>query len=434
MRFLTPAIALILTAQIWAQPVRLVEKAPPGAEYRVVAVSTIAGELLIPSAKDKPPERVKVTGKSEIDYAEIILAVDPKEADHKSLRVYERIDFKKVTGDRTDETILRPAVRRLVMQKKGHAKVPFSPDGPLIWAEIDALRTDFMVPALAGLLPQNAVRPGDTWKATSAAVTELTDLEKVTSGDIVCTLEAVAVAGPRKIAQVSFAGTLHGINEDGPTRQKLTGKLAVDLGANCITFIKVEGEHYLLDGEKEVGKITGTYELQRAPTTGTTALADASLKGLELTPTEENTRLLYDSEEMGVRFIHSRNWRVVRSTGRQITVDESTGASLLITVDLPDKPTATARYLSEALKELKDRGGRVTNRTGPDRLAAGAERFTLDAEMGKESVTMDYMVIRQEGGGATLAARLPSGQREARMKELERLARSFAVTRRPEGK
>jgi hypothetical protein len=47
---------------------------------------------------------------------------------------------------------------------------------------------------------------------------------------------------------------------------------------------------------------------------------------------------------------------------------------------------------------------------------------------------MDYFVIGQDKGGATLAARIPSAHREARMKELERLARSFTITRRLDAK
>jgi hypothetical protein len=62
------------------------------------------------------------------------------------------------------------------------------------------------------------------------------------------------------------------------------------------------------------------------------------------------------------------------------------------------------------------------------------ERFTIDAELGKDKVAMDYLVVRRELGGATFAARLPAEAREARMKELERLARSFTVTRRLDGK
>jgi hypothetical protein len=432
-----PVIALLACtlAAPADEPVRLIDKSPPGSEFRVVAESTIAGELFAPAEKDKPPERIAMSGKSTIEYAERILAVDAKDADHKSLRIYERMDFKKTTGDRTDEASLRPAVRRLVLMKKGHSKVPFSPDGPLMWNEIDLIRTDSVVPALAGLLPEKEVKPGDTWKATTAAIVELTDWEKIEKGELVCTFDKLIVAGPRKIAQVSFAGTLHGINEDGPARQKISGRLQVDLGAECITFVKIEGEHYLLDADgKDAGKVAGMFELTRARSTENKALSEAATKGLELSPSEENTRLLFDSEEAGVRFIHPRHWRVVRTAGRQITLDESNGAGLLITLDSPEGAPTAAKYLKEAIKELQDRGARVTNRTNPSRIVEGVERFTIEAEFGKEKVTMDYLIIQQEKGAATLAARLPAAHREARMQELERLARSFVVTRRLDGK
>jgi len=416
-------------------PVRLAEKSAPGSTFRIHSTSDIAGELFTPIAKDKPPERVKIGGKSTIDYAERIVAVDASEADHKALRVYEKIEFRKTAGDRTDEMTLRPVVRRLVLMKKGPAKVPFSPDGPLTWGEIDMLRTDFVVSVLAGLLPEKDVTPGDTWKASAAAVAELTDLEKVESGELTCTFEKIEVVGPRKVAHVSFIGTLVGVNVDGPTRQALNGRVQVDMGAQYICFLRVEGEHSLLDGNgKEAGKITGTFELTRQPVTGIAVLADTVVKELDLNPSEENTRLLYDSEDIGVRFVHSRNWRVVRTTGRQITLDETNGSGLLITLDTADGVPKAARFLQEAIKELQGRGAKLTNRTGPDRLADGVDRFTLDADVSNEKVTMDYMVIRQEKGGATLAARLPAAQREARMKELERLARSFAITRRLDGK
>ena len=432
----TLVVLFLAKSSVFAdEPVRLTEKAAVGTSYRVNSNSTISGELLAPVAKDKPPEKVKITGKSVIDYAERILEADGKEADHKTLRVYEKIDFVKTANDRTDEMTLRPAVRRLVVMKKGKDKVPFSPDGPLIWGEIEMLRTDFVIPALAGLLPENAVKPGDSWKASAAAVTELTDIDKIDKGELTCTLDKVEALGPRKVAHVQFSGTLEGVNEDGPTRQVLKGRLQVDLGAQCITFLRVDGEHYLLDSDlKDVGKISGTFELTRQPVTGLAILSDTSIKGLDLNPSEDNTRLLYDSEETGVRFTHPRRWRVVRTSGRQITLDEADGSGLLITLSAPDDVPTAARFLQEAIKAMKDRGAKLTNRTGPEKLADGVERFTVDADLGKDKVAMDYIVIRQDKGGATLAARLPAAQREDRMKELERLARSFVVTRRLDGK
>lgn len=435
-------VLTLLAAGLFARAedaVRPVEKAPPGSEFRVESRSSIAGELFIPTAKDKPPEKVKVTGKSELVYFERALAVDPKEADHKALRVYEEFKFTKTTGDRTDETFLRPAVRRLVIQKQGAKKSPFSPDGPLLWAEIEAVRTDLVVQALAGLLPGQPVRPGDSWKAADAAVVELTDMDRVTKGELTCTLDKVEVLGPRQLAQVSFRGTLDGVNEDGPTRQELSGRLTADLGAECITFLEVTGAHILLDGAgKEVGRITGTYNLVRRRASGHADLADEALKGLELDPSEANTRLLYDNPALGIRFAHSRNWRVVRTNGRQVTLDESNGAGLLITLEAADQVPMVARFKEEAIKELQQRGGRLTSSTQPVKIGEGVERITLDAEIGegrkKDEVTMDYIVVRRENGGATLAARVPARQREARMKELERLARSFQVTRRLDAK
>ena len=76
----------------------------------------------------------------------------------------------------------------------------------------------------------------------------------------------------------------------------------------------------------------------------------------------------------------------------------------------------------------------MLDRAGPERVADGIERFTVDAEIGKDKVTMAYFVVRQEKGAATLAARVPDRHRDARLKELDGLVRSFTVTRRLDGK
>lgn len=431
----TALLLLLLSPTAWAEDaITLVEKSPVGSEFRVVSEFSFKGELLTPIAKDKPAQRVKTAGRSSIDYVERVLSVDPKDAEFKALRIYEKIDFRKTTEDRTDEITLRPAVRRLVVMKKGHAKVPFSPDGPLMWGEIDMLRTDFVVPALTGLLPTKEVKPGDTWMASAAAVAELTDFEKVEEGRLECTLDRVRVNGPRRLAEIAFAGTLRGVNEDGPARQLIRGKLLFDLTAQCISYLKIDGEHILLDDKGNPGgKVVGTFQMTRSPAAGNKELA-AALKSLDLTPSDANTRLLYDGEDTGVRFVYPRHWRVVRTTGRQITLDETTGTGLLITLDAPKDVPATNAFMRQTLEEMKERGAKLTGRTGPDALAEGIDRFTLDAETTKDRYTMDYVVIRQGKGGATLAARIPVADRAVRMREVEGIARSFSVTRRLDGK
>ena len=81
-RLVVIALLLVCSSLYGADAVRLVESAPAGAEYRVITEFTFTGELMLPVEKGKPPEKVKMNGQSSIDYAERILKVDPKEADH----------------------------------------------------------------------------------------------------------------------------------------------------------------------------------------------------------------------------------------------------------------------------------------------------------------------------------------------------------------
>lgn len=430
------AVSLVVAASAFgADAVRLVESAPAGTEYRVITELTYTGELSLPGEKGKPAERVKTSGKSGIDYAERILAADPKEADHKALRVYDKMDFRKTTGDRTDQLTLRESVRRVVVLKRGPEKMPFSPDGPLKWGEIEMLKSDFVVPALAGLLPAKDVAEGDAWAAGEAAVRELTDMDKVDAGTLDCKLDKLELIGTRRVAHVTFSGTLSGVNEDGPTRQKIVGKLIVDVAAKCISYLKIDGTQSLLDeAGAEAGKIEGTFQMTRAAVSGHPLISEAAAAKLELAAADANTMLLVDGEPKGIRFVHPRRWHVGRATGKQITMDEAGGAGLLITVDLPKGIPTTNEFMREALKELQSRGGRLVNRTSPAKVADGVDGFTFDMEAGKEQFTMAYFVARQDLGGATFAAKIPAAENAARMKEVEAIVRSFAVTQRLDGK
>lgn len=413
---------------------KLTDQTTPGREFRVVTEASIRGELLAPVAKDKPPERINISGKSSIDYHERIVAIEAADqADHKVVRFYDKIDFRKTTADRTDEISLRPEVKRIVLMKKGAAKLSFSPDGALTWGELDMLRTDFIVAALAGLLPTKEVAIGDRWTATPAAVLELTDIDKVEQGSLTCKLEKVETAGPRQIAHVSFSGTLSGVNEDGPTKQTLQGKLLVDLQAQCMSYLKIDGEHFLLDEKgAQVGKMSGTFEMTRSTGGSHKMLSGEGIKGVPLSPNDENTMLLHDAD--GVRFTYPRSWKVVRSTGKQITLDEHDGAGMLITIDTVKALPSVEKYLKESIQELRDRMAKLVARHGPDPLSPTIERFTLDVSLEKETFTMDYFVIRQTNGGATLAVRIPSKMRDVRMKEVERIAKSLTIPRKLDGK
>jgi hypothetical protein len=430
------AAALAPAGTVSAQaPVRMVETFAPNYEYHVSSRVQITGSLTLPPEKDKPaPKPLAVTGKSAIEYDERILSQDKDGRVAKTVRIYRRVDFKRNVGDQPQETTVRPEVRRLVLLRLGQTEVPFSPDGPLTWAEIDLVRTDVFTPALAGMLPVRAVRPGEQWTAAMDAVQELTDLEKVEEGSVTCKFEGEAELNKRRHARVGFRGSVRGLGEDGRSRHRLEGYLFFDLQSNHVSYLSVSGVQELLDKDgKVVGKVEGNFVLTRRPHMKAAELSDAGLAGKALEPNDDNTQLLYDNPDLGVRFLHPRRWHIAGVHGRQVAVDEKKGSGILLTLEPAEKVPTAAAFLKEARTYLQSQKATLVAQDPPAALPGvpGVERFALGAVIGGQRVTLVYYVVRQKEGGATLFARLAQGELRSLSAEVERIVRSLRLSRAP---
>ena len=419
---------------LWAgEPVQLRERFPIGYQYHVSTRTELAGTLTRPAEKDQPAAQpLAVTGRSFIEYDERVLEVEADGKVQKTARIFRRIDFERKVGDRPQPATIRPEVRRLIILRHGPMEVPFSPDGPLTWGEIDLVRTDVFTPALTGLLPDGPVVPGARWPASNLAVQELTDLERIEEGRVECRLEQVAVVEKRRHARVAFAGMVRGVNEDGPNRQQLEGYFFFDLQSNHLSYLYLKGVSFLLDkAGKTLGRVEGQFVLTRQAPRACEGLADEALKGLELAPAADNTLLLYDNPELGVRFLHSRRWRVAGVRGRQLGLDESKGSGVLVTVEPAASAPTGAQFVAEA-RDWLARQGKVLRIEEPRQrpgVSYPLEHFAIEAEIAGQRVVMDYHVVRQAAGAATLAARLLPADRESLQPELDRLARSLTITR-----
>ncbi len=386
------------------------EKLPADAVTTVEVAVNLDGEMTLPGAK---PQRLAVVGTSQLNYVERAL---PAEDAQKLLRIYKTIDIRRTVGDRKQTADIRKDVRRLVVLRSNNVKSPFSPDGPLLWSEIDVVKNDLFAPALAdGLLPGKEVKPGDSWNATASAVRELTDLEKVSVGALVVKLVGVVTFDGKSRARLSVSGSLRGVDDNGPAKHTLDGTAYVDLDTSLLSYLSVKGTHELLDGEGRTnGRIDGRFTMTRK-LTPSEALSDAAIAKLGVKPTPENTRLLYLNDELGVRFVHSRRWRVGAVQGKQVTLDGPNGAGLLITMeDRKSLPTAEA-FLKETQNFIAQEKGTVANVTPPKRVrtSPATDRFEFDANLGKEQLHLVYAVIAGKEGGATLAARLPRADAKA---------------------
>jgi hypothetical protein len=424
---------LSFTAGRAEEPIALQEHFPPGYQYHVSTRVDLSGSLALPAEKGQSASKsLTITGDSAIEYDERILTRGADGQVQKTARVYRRIDFQRKVGDRPQENTIRPEVRRLIVLRHKNAEVPFSPDGPLMWGEIDLVRTDVFTPALIGLLPEKPVRVGERWTAANPAIAELTDLEGL-AGQVDCRLEQLTTVQERRYARIAFAGTVRGTNEDGPNRQQLDGYLFFDLESHHISYLYLKGVSSLLDKNGQViGSVTGrfvlTRQVQRCPD-----LSDEALKGLPLEPDADHTLLLYDNPDLGVRFLYPRRWRVAGVRGQQVAVDEANGSGLLLTLEPPARVPTGAQFFTEARNWMVQQKAKVLRTEPPRRLQDAPrelEQFTIEAEAAGQRFEMDYYVVRQPPGGATLAARLLPADLAGLQKDVERIARSVQTRER----
>jgi hypothetical protein len=434
MRLLCCLAAVATVATVSAEQIRMRESFMAGGQYHVAIREEAAGELRLPAEGNKPaPPPLKVRGRGSQDYDERIL--DAGSADNpapRTLRVYGRVELERTVDDQGQDSTLRPAVRRLVILRNGHREVPFSPDGPLTWGEVHLISKDVFTPALAAaLLPDRPVTPGDRWQARPGAAQELTDLEQI-EGGLDCRFAEVATLGGRRLARVDFTGTVRGVSEDGPSKQTLDGFYYFDLESSHLSYLSLKGVHSLLDkAGQEAGRIEGQFTLTRQAHARSAELSDSAIRGLVLEPNADNTLLLYESPDLGVRMLYPRRWRVQSAKGRQLFLDEPGGNGLMLTVESTSSVPTTAAFLAETQAFITKEKGRVLRVDSPRRLAGRPdelEGFGLDVEMKGRKEHLDYFVIKQPAGGATVAGRLlPTADLSAVRRDVERMAQSVRV-------
>ena len=250
--------------------------------------------------------------------------------------------------------------------------------------------------------------------------------------------EIIIARNGKPAAKLRISGTVRGVNEDGPNRQKLEGTAYFNTEAGIVSYLSIKGTHDLLDGAGQtVGSIEGQFIMARLAVKvgGLPAeLSDASLRGLNLKPDAENTQLLYDDSNLGVRFLYPRGWRVGAVQGKQVTLDHSRlGGGMLITLEPASKLPSADDYLREVTAFLQKEKAKVSVLNQPVRVRpepGQLDRFTLDVEFEKEAARLEYAVLKQTDGGATIAARLPAATASDLKLDFERVIRSMSITKK----
>jgi len=406
-----------------------------GYRYRVKSSVDLAGTLSLPTSKSNlKPMSVNITGGSVIEYEERVLGVNNSGEVTKILRKYSRAELHRRVSGQDQESTIRPSVRRIALTVLEGRKVPFSPDGSLTYGEIELVRTDVSTSSFVGLLPAQAVHPGEKWMARASAVREITDMDEVRECTVQCCLEKVLVSGGSHHARVIFAGKIRGINENGPNLQELQGHLDFDVDSQYICRLHLKGINFLLGRDGQVlGRVEGHYALTRWPDRSDRGLDNEAINGIALDPNPNNTRVLFESPELGARFLYPRRWRIVGVYGNQVDLDEPGGGGVRITIDTSNQPQTARQFMTDCQAFFQKQKIQILNVNGPHIIPEaprGLERFTIEIVSHGARVWMEYYVTHEPAGGATLAARLLPPERETLRQEVDQIARSVTIMQR----
>ncbi|MDW8244463.1 MAG: hypothetical protein RMJ88_14735 [Thermogemmata sp.] len=433
--------SVIVVKNVWAEhddrmgeSYVLQDQLREGAGYRVEITVRLRGRLQLPPEVGEERREIPLHGEGRLVYVERLLTPGVKDGEYRSVRWYEQVELRRQAGENVQVATLRPEVRRLVLLAQQGKRAPFSPDGPLTWAELDLIRTDPFIPYLvSGLLPGQPVKVQQTWKATLSAVRELTDLDEVDEGEIRLRLVGPVELQGRRLLRLQLSGQVRGRNADGQHVHQLEGTVYHDPAWPGLTYMSVRGSHQLLDEKGQpAGRIEGAFTLSRGPVRDwPPPLQESALARLKLWPDADNTLLLFSDELLGLRFLYPRGWRVSMVRGGQVTLDHVRGAGLLLTVEPAGKMPTPQGYLQEVEAFLRQQQARWHTRQGPRQVQTEPTevvRFGLTATVGNRQEQLEYAIIQQKGGGVTVAARLPLDQAEALLPEVERIIRSIRLT------
>jgi hypothetical protein len=207
-----------------------------------------------------------------------------------------------------------------------------------------------------------------------------------------------------------------------------------DLESNHLSYLYLHGLSFLLDKDgKATGQVEGRFVLTRQANTSCRELDSGSWKGAAAEPTAENTLLLYENRDQGLRFLYPRRWRVTWTRGPQVGLDEANGSGLLITVESPKRTPTALQFQGEVRAWLRQQKFKELRVDAPKRLAASAsslEQFAIEADVSGQRILLDYYIVTNPPlGGATLAARVLTADLATLRTELEKIARSVTITR-----
>jgi len=312
----------------------------------------IKGKLKVGSP-GKTPTDLPLEVRADLSYDERILdAGDTPGAGgtkRRSIRQYDEAQASIVVGKSNIASRLAPDRRLIVAQAAPEGQLLFSPIEPLTREELELLDVPASSLLLTALLPESAVKPGDTWKPDARWLAPILGWDSVSQTDITCRFDRVE----ENVAYMEMGGTASGAAEGVASDIELKTKYSFDIGDKRINWFVLAMKERRSIGHAEPGfDVVCRIRLESARIDDSPSLGDDALVDLPLVSPPGITMLRLQPAAGGVHLLCDRRWRVTEDSDELAVLRLVDKGDILAQCNLsPLTPLAPGKQLS--LEELQ---------------------------------------------------------------------------------
>jgi len=280
----------------------------------------------------------------------------------RTIRYFDQHQTNVTIGERKTELLLPKNNRLFVVEGRNFELIYYPPSALLSAQVLEQLRIPFDSLASLGLLPQIAVKQGDTWKPETWAVQLLTGVEAVLKHEFICKLSKV----DGNIAFVTFEGSVSGGRFGGSTVVKFRGQYEFDLDKKYLRDLVVtQNEQSSISPVSPGLDVAANIHFTRTPQSSHPQLTDKLSASIPLDPDPIRLLLSYTSP-WNAQLLHTRNWHVI--PGKYVLLRLMDNGSLItqgtmmgLPKDQPGKHVPEEQFQKDIVRSLGDKLNKVVS-------------------------------------------------------------------------
>ena len=280
----------------------------------------------------------------------------------RAIRYFDQHQTNVTIGERKSELLLPKQNRLFVVEGRNYELIYYPPSVLLSAQVLEQLRIPFDSLASLGLLPQTAVKQGDTWKPDTWALQLLTGVEAVLKHECICTLSKV----DGNVAFVTFEGNVSGGRFGGSTVVKFRGQYEFDLDKKYLRDLTVaQNEQSSISPVSPGLDVAANIHFTRTPQSSHPQLTDKLTSSIPLDPDPIRLLLSYSSPWQA-RLLHTRNWHVI--PGKYVLLRLMDNGSLItqgtmmgLPKDQPGKHVPEEQFQKDIVRSLGDKLTKVVS-------------------------------------------------------------------------